>query len=364
MKTFATVKPLYIWIWISLLFGLIACNAPRTIDKEIYIPVERSMLYLRLAGNAKAPIILMLHGGPGAFSGLDHVFYEAPVEPDYLVAYLDQRGSGKSPACPDSTLLNMNQFVKDLDIVVDRLRQMYPDRKINLLGTSWGGTYGLLYLLKHPVKINAFACVSGKGDSQYENEALIAYEMQLAHKKLTQTQDRATKDTLNQIVSKLTQIKNSSFDQFFADMNLIKHQFPKTLGFDPYWANMEAKQEARKLGTDSGYFAKAHYNLASFDTVVEKMEYVNRVFRNTPAYNHLNLLSQLSKIKTPVAVIQGELDHVVGPGQGQRIFDALTGLSKEKKEIHIIPGAAHNLNLEAPAAYYSTLKTFLAKYNP
>lgn len=39
---------------------------------------------------------------------------------------------------------------------------------------------------------------------------------------------------------------------------------------------------------------------------MEKYEFVNRVFRNTPSYNHLNIIDEIAVIHKPVLVIQGE----------------------------------------------------------
>lgn len=39
------------------------------------------------------------------------------LEDNFLVAYLDQRGCGKSLATSDSLRLNVEQYVEDLDIV-------------------------------------------------------------------------------------------------------------------------------------------------------------------------------------------------------------------------------------------------------
>lgn len=342
---------------------LAACNESKMVDQECYIPVDQSRLYMRLAGNANGPVIIMLHGGPGAFSGFDRAFYKGTMEPDYLIGYLDQRGGGKSDECPDSSMLTMEQFVADLDVVIDSIRLRYPGRNINLLGSSWGGTYGLLYLLAHPGKITALACVSGKADSHYEYRALIGHETRLATEQLAQVTDSARADTLKQMLTALEAIKMGSFDQFYEKINLLKYSYPKVLGFNPYWFNLEAKAAAVRLGKDPEYYNCAHYTRAEFDSVMRKGAYVNRVFRNTPDYNNLNILNQLSKITTPVAVIEGKYDYVVGPKQGQMIFNALTGLDEHKKELVIIDSAAHNLNMEAPDAYFTSLKQFFEEFN-
>jgi len=80
--------------------------------------------------------LLNLHGGPGAFSGFDHIINKEYLEDDYLLAYLDQRGGGKSDNCPDSALLTMEQFIKDVDVVADSLQNRFKNRDINIIGSS------------------------------------------------------------------------------------------------------------------------------------------------------------------------------------------------------------------------------------
>ncbi|WP_417361735.1 alpha/beta fold hydrolase [Galbibacter sp.] len=342
---------------------LTSCQKAHQIDVELFIPVDNSKLYVRLAGNANGPIVINLHGGPGAFSGFARESYKDFLEQDYLIAYLDQRGGGKSAVEKDSTMLTMKQFVKDLDIVVDTLRKRYKGKAINLIGSSWGGTLGLLYMVANQQKINAFACISGKADGMYPILALIAKEKELATEFLNKANDSASKERYQKILSKLNEMENSDFDIFFKDMNLIKHTYTKALGFDAYWANKEAQQTAAELASDTAYFRRAGYTMQAFDRAMEKYEYVNRVFRNTPAYNHLNILDEISVIQKPILVLQGEFDYAIGVQQAKMIYEALTGVSMGDKKLIIIPETAHNLNLEAPKQYNNVVKSFFNKYN-
>ncbi len=346
---------------IALLF--ISCQKGHKIDTNFFIPVEKSNLYVRLVGNTNGPLIINLHGGPGAFSGFAHETYRKFLEDDYLIAYLDQRGGGKSDVVTDTSMLTMKQFVEDLDVVVDTLKNRYKDKAVNLIGSSWGGTLGLLYLIEHQDKINSFACISGKADGLYPIRALIRHERKIAKELLETSENSVEKSRYREILTKLKEIEESDFDQFFNNMNLLKHKFPEKLGFNAYWANLKAKETAVKLGKDSAYYARAQYTKEMFDKAMEKFEFVNRVFRNTTAYNHLNIIDEIAVIQKPVLVLQGEYDYAIGVKQANMIYDALTGVPKDKKELHIIPNAAHNLNLEAPDQYFDIVKSFFDKYN-
>ncbi|SEA27308.1 Pimeloyl-ACP methyl ester carboxylesterase [Arachidicoccus rhizosphaerae] len=354
------------WLFIILIPG-VSCNSSRNtfIDQEVFIPVKANSLYLRLAGNKNGPIVLLLHGGPGGCSGFDRYFYKDVLEEDYLLGYLDQRGCGKSPRESADSLITMEQFVADLDAVVDTLKQRFANRPIHLLGGSWGGTLGFLYLLDHQQKIQSFVSVSGKISGPYQNKVLLDHEKALANSELNVLggHESARSDSLHYVLREINRIEKGNFNQFFEDMELIKFTFPEILGFDPYWCDTAAHNRIMKLGKDSVFYQLAHYDLESYDSVAEKGAYVNKIFRNTPAYNHLELNNLLASIHIPVAVIGGAEDYAVGPGQAKLIYDCLSGVPNDKKQLHVLPGAAHNVNVEVPELYYPIVQKFLDKHD-
>ena len=83
---------------LSFSLFLIFCNpvTGKNIDESFCIPVEGSELFVRVSGNITKPLIIYLHGGPGGFSTLEHELFKDTLEQNYLIAYLDQRGCGRS----------------------------------------------------------------------------------------------------------------------------------------------------------------------------------------------------------------------------------------------------------------------------
>ncbi len=354
--------------WIAGLlavFSILSCTRPADalIDDEMMISVPESQLYVRVRGNAEKPLIVNLHGGPGGFSGIDIKVMGPYLEDKYLVAYLDQRGCGKSQECRETSLLTMEQYVEDLNIVVDKLMHRYPGKKVNLMGTSWGGMYGFLYMLKYPGKTNAYACIDGKVNSEYQNHSLIDYETERANALMQSSPSDAVKNELRQIISELKRIKNSNFDNFHEDVNWMKHVVPPKLGFNAYYADTSKIISFEAVLQDTALLRLMHYTPDELMRVGEKAEMVNRAFRNNAAYNNLNIEPELAQIKTPTAVIQGDQDYVVGPGHAQLIYDALTALPSGKKELHIIAQTGHSPAIEAPGELAEILISFFDKYN-
>ena len=135
------------------------------IDDEFLVKSGGEELYIKVRGqNIDNPVLLFLHGGPGELTGpLNFQAYAGPeLEKHFVVGYLHQRHTCQSPAVPLSTL-TVKQFVKDVYNVVEFLREKFHKDKIFLLGHSFGGILGYMYLLEYQDNhhIEKFASAGG-----------------------------------------------------------------------------------------------------------------------------------------------------------------------------------------------------------
>jgi pimeloyl-ACP methyl ester carboxylesterase len=258
-------------------------------------------------------------------------------------------------------MLTVEQYLEDLDIVIDSLKNRYNKKKVNLMGTSWGGMYGFLYLLKDQSKINAYACIDGKVNSNYQNHSLIDFETRKAKDLLQTNISEERKIELEHIVSALERIKKSNFQNFHTDVNWMKHEVPPKLGFNAYFADTSKIISFSDVINDSALLQLMKYSKDEYAQIGEKAEIVNAAFRNTPSYNNISIEPELKTIKIPTIVIQGEHDYVVGTEHAERIYNALSGLSEKDKEIHIIPGVGHCPAIESPQKLSELLIDFFNK---
>jgi proline iminopeptidase len=107
--------------------------------------------------NAKAPILIWLHGGPGMDATGMWRYHNATLEDHFVVVYWTQRGTGRSYSSnipPKS--MNLGQFVSDLDQLVDLLKRRFGANKVVLAGHSWGTSIGVAYSQAHPEKVSAY----------------------------------------------------------------------------------------------------------------------------------------------------------------------------------------------------------------
>lgn len=108
--------------------------------------------------------------------------YTAELEKHFVVVLWDQRGAGKSFAAnkPHSDM-NINQFVLDACELTEKLCQRFNQKKIFLVGHSWGSAIGILAAQKHPELYFAYIGI-GQIVNMQRNE-LISYEWTLEQAK-------------------------------------------------------------------------------------------------------------------------------------------------------------------------------------
>jgi pimeloyl-ACP methyl ester carboxylesterase len=150
---------------IMLLLALPACaSGDRGLEVAYHerVAVEGTSLFLEVRGaRADAPVLLWLHGGPGGSERPLFRLFNADLEQSFRVAYLDQRGAGLSGVgSSDSPRLTVEQHLRDLDRVVQYLRNREGTHRLILVGHSWGSLLGALYVAKHPHKVFAFVGMS------------------------------------------------------------------------------------------------------------------------------------------------------------------------------------------------------------
>ena len=129
--------------------------------------------------NLANPPLILLHGGPGFSEMRLFRSYNGPIEKSFTVVYWDQRGAGKSfdPKIPKSSM-TVEQFIADLDELVDAVCARVGKAKVAIFGHSWGSALGPLYAAHHPAKVAAYIGSGQIGD--WPAGELASYEWALA----------------------------------------------------------------------------------------------------------------------------------------------------------------------------------------
>ncbi len=132
--------------------------------------LTRHGLYTDIRGDAGAPPLLFLHGGPGQgchdFMALQGDLLAASVR---LIG-LDQRGVDRSAPLPVDARLTIADLISDCEAV----REELGIERWAVLGQSFGGALALRYAAAHPAAITAVAFENPVWDLAATSRAALA----------------------------------------------------------------------------------------------------------------------------------------------------------------------------------------------
>jgi pimeloyl-ACP methyl ester carboxylesterase len=130
------------------------------------------------------PALVLLHGGPGLSETALFRSFNAPLEKSFTVVYWDQRGAGKSSHrdIPPSSM-TVEQFIADLDELIDAVCERLGKTKVAIFGHSWGSVLGLLYAARFPEKVESYVGSGQIGDWAAAEAATYAFALAEAERR-------------------------------------------------------------------------------------------------------------------------------------------------------------------------------------
>ena len=154
-------------------------TVPHSISEKLRIDINGVKQGMFIKGkDARNPVLLFLHGGPGMPEYFLDRTYPAGLYDDFTVCWWEQRGAGLSFGAgilPES--LTVDQLIADAIAVADYLRERFGQDKVYLLGHSWGSFLGIQVAARAPERFHAYI---GMGQVAYQLESeRLAYEYEL-----------------------------------------------------------------------------------------------------------------------------------------------------------------------------------------
>jgi proline iminopeptidase len=142
---------------LALSLGATACMdpdapgnlVPATVEDDPSLPrieVNGTILHAEAFGNPSAPMIMILHGGPGGdYRSL--LPYRVLAGDGYYVVLWDHRGSGLSKRHPGSSY-SFDLYLEDLRQVIEHFSSS-STQPIVFVGHSWGAMYATWFINEH-----------------------------------------------------------------------------------------------------------------------------------------------------------------------------------------------------------------------
>jgi pimeloyl-ACP methyl ester carboxylesterase len=137
-------------------------NMPNAISDLIAIEIGGMDQWVLIRGEDRSnPVLLWLHGGPGAAQMPVHRAFNKELEKEFVVVHWDQRGAGKSNHSGFSEeTMTLDRFIEDVHEMTQYLKERFGREKIFLLGHSWGTQLGILTVQRYPDNYHAFISVA------------------------------------------------------------------------------------------------------------------------------------------------------------------------------------------------------------
>jgi pimeloyl-ACP methyl ester carboxylesterase len=252
------------------------------------------------------PPLIVLHGGPGWSETALFRYFNAPLEQSFTVVYWDQRGAGKSFDCsvPRSSM-TAEQFVSDLDELVDAVRKRLRMDRVVIFGHSWGSVLGVLYAARFPEKVLSYVGCGQLGDWPAAESGSYVWV-------LTEAERRGSR----RAVSKL-----------------------RASGPPPYPAKAVFTERTWVTRFEGQMRPRAVWKLgravlSSRESSIFELPVAIRGFRWSmdamwPEVSRLNLTKLAPELRMPVFFFLGRKDHFVPSETSVAYFDALTAPTKK-----------------------------------
>jgi pimeloyl-ACP methyl ester carboxylesterase len=279
---------------------------PGSIAEIKYLRLGELDQWVMIRGESLAnPPLIFLHGGPGLTEMRLFRHFNAPLEKNFTVVYWDQRGAGKSfdRKIPRSSM-TVEQFIADLDELVDAVCTRVGQKKVAIFGHSWGSALGVLYAARFPEKVAAYVGSGQIGDWPAAESASYAFA-------LAEAERRTNRKALKEL---------------------------RAIGAPPYSAGSLWKERTWLQRFDGQLKARALWNmgrivLGGSESSVFDLPNILRGFRFSvdamwAEVARLNLLKLTPALQMPVFFFLGRHDHWVPPETSVAYFDALTAPSK------------------------------------
>jgi proline iminopeptidase len=136
-----------------------AAVPPEAIDQSGFVSLRGTPQWVSIRGrDRRAPVLLVLHGGPGAaFEPLTRQAWQSWTQ-HFTVAHWDQPGAGRTHGRHGASIgeLSLERIVEDGLALAEMLCARLDAERVIVLGASWGSIVGVEMVRRRPDLFSAY----------------------------------------------------------------------------------------------------------------------------------------------------------------------------------------------------------------
>ena len=296
---------------------LIAAAPERIKPGEGFVEVKGGRIWYKVVGTGKGVPLLLIHGGPGSRS-CEGIPGYSTLGNDRPVIFYDQLGSGHSDRPTDTTLWQLPRFVDE----IDALRKALDLKELNILGSSWGGTVAVEYMVTKKPKGVKSVIFAGPliSTSKWMRDARI-------------------------LISKLSKPVQDSINKY-ESLKIYDHK-SYMAATDTFNINyLSRKPGARISAPDCAGSGKGNGDIYRY-------MWGPTEFNATGTLKNFDRTSNLHEINEPVLFMTGRFDEA----RPETMYEFQKEIPGSKVEI--IENSGHNKIRDNPEQYLAAIRNFL-----
>lgn len=289
--------------------------------------------WILIRGNdVSNPVLLWLHGGPGAPQMPLARHFNAGLEEEFIVVHWDQRGAGKSNRTDfDEQTMTMQQFIDDTNQLTQFLKQRLGKEKIYLLGHSWGSQLGIKMVQEYPEDYHAYVAVGQVVAPQVGQEIGRAWLLE-------EMEAQGHEKELERLRA-LGPPSYSDHEQYVTYARMI----------DAYGGDFDVSM-ARLLWLA---LRAPEYRASDVLAALKGMNRGSGPMWDDPAYQSFNAMEDVPELLVPVYFLNGRHDYITPLAATRQYFDQLH--APAGKELSVFEESAHTPFMAEPEAFNRAL---------
>lgn len=293
------------------------------------------MQWISIRGqDSSKPIMLFLHGGPGAI----HRYYNYELEKSFIVVNWDQRGAGNSftdEVTKES--MNVEQLLSDTIELVEYLKKKFNREKIYLAGHSWGSFLGINIVYQYPDNFYAYIGIGQVVNGRINEQISYNY-----------TLDMARRHKNNQAINELTTISKIQ-NGLYCNGRIGIHT-------ERQWLYKFLRYKKKKLN-----FCRLFNSIISRKVFsLDKAQYRKGLNFSAESLwgwmDNVDLINQIPQIKIPIFFCTGRYDYVSSYELVNKYFNQL---KSPLKELIWFEMSSHAPHIEEPHEFYIAMNRIL-----